>query len=167
MVRYTFPQDGEYEIQIRLMRDRDEHVEGLSEPHDLELLLDRERVQLFTVKPPQREAGVPDTEQPSHEKVDQHLKIRVPVTAGPHDARRGVSEEAVGAARNAAAALPDALQFLPAPADPAGDLFDLDRRSVCRHRARATRRAAAGSSSRGLRRPREQDDGPRGRSWRR
>ena len=42
-------------------------------------------MQLFTVKPPQREAGVADTEQPSHEKVDQHLKIRVPVTAGPHD----------------------------------------------------------------------------------
>ena len=52
LVRYTFPLDGEYEIQIRLTRDRDEHVEGLSEPHDLELLLDRERVQLFTVKPP-------------------------------------------------------------------------------------------------------------------
>jgi hypothetical protein len=85
LIHYTFPQDGDYEIQIRLMRDRDEHVEGLSEPHDVELLLDRDRLQLFTVKPPQREAGVPDTEQPSHEKVDQHLKIRVPVTAGPHD----------------------------------------------------------------------------------
>jgi hypothetical protein len=84
VVRYTFPLDGEYEIQIRLMRDRDEHVEGLSEAHDVELLLDRDRVQLFTVKPPQRADGVPDTEQPSHEKVDQHLKIRVPVTAGPH-----------------------------------------------------------------------------------
>jgi mono/diheme cytochrome c family protein len=84
VVPYTFPLDGEYEIQIRLMRDRDEHVEGLSEAHDVELLLDRDRVQLFTVKPPQRAAGVPDTEQPSHEKVDQHLKIRVPVTAGPH-----------------------------------------------------------------------------------
>jgi mono/diheme cytochrome c family protein len=84
VVHYTFPLDGEYEIQIRLMRDRDEHVEGLSEAHDLELLLDRERVQLFTVKPPQREAGLPDTDQPSHEKVDQHLKIRVPVSAGPH-----------------------------------------------------------------------------------
>jgi Protein of unknown function (DUF1592)/Protein of unknown function (DUF1588)/Protein of unknown function (DUF1585)/Protein of unknown function (DUF1587)/Protein of unknown function (DUF1595)/Cytochrome C oxidase, cbb3-type, subunit III len=84
LVPYTFPLDGEYEIQIRLMRDRDEHVEGLSEAHDVELLLDRDRVQLFTVKPPQRVAGVPDTEQPSHEKVDQHLKIRVPVTAGPH-----------------------------------------------------------------------------------
>jgi mono/diheme cytochrome c family protein len=84
VVRYTFPLDGEYEIQIRLTRDRDEHVEGLSEAHDLELLLDRERVQLFTVKPPQREAGVAEDAQPSHEKVDRHLKIRIPVSAGPH-----------------------------------------------------------------------------------
>ncbi|MEP6917570.1 MAG: DUF1592 domain-containing protein [Acidobacteriota bacterium] len=84
VVPYTFPLDGEYEIQIRLTRDRDEHVEGLSEPHDLELLLDRARVQLFTVKPPVREAGVAESEQPSHEKVDQQLKMRVPVQAGPH-----------------------------------------------------------------------------------
>ncbi len=84
VVRYTFPQDGEYEIQIRLTRNRDELVEGLSEAHDLELLLDRERVQLFTVKPPQRAAGVSEGEQPSHATVDRHLKIRVPVSAGPH-----------------------------------------------------------------------------------
>jgi hypothetical protein len=73
---YTFPMDGEYEIQVRLMRDRDEHVEGLTEPHDLELLLDKARLQVFTVKPPQRE--------PEHATVDQQLKIRVPVQAGPH-----------------------------------------------------------------------------------
>ena len=84
LVRYTFPLDGEYEIQIRLTRDRNEHVEGLNEAHDLELLLDRARVQLFTVKPPQREAGFSEDYQPSHATVDQHLKIRVPVTAGPH-----------------------------------------------------------------------------------
>jgi uncharacterized protein DUF1592/uncharacterized protein DUF1588/uncharacterized protein DUF1587/uncharacterized protein DUF1585/uncharacterized protein DUF1595/cytochrome c len=84
VVPYTFPLDGEYEIQIRLTRNRDEHVEGLSEAHDLELLLDRERLQLFTVKPPIREEGISDNDQPSHEKVDQHLKIRVPVSAGPH-----------------------------------------------------------------------------------
>ena len=35
LVRYVFPEDGEYEVQVRLTRDRDEHVEGLSEPHDL------------------------------------------------------------------------------------------------------------------------------------
>jgi hypothetical protein len=76
VVPYTFPLDGEYEFQIRLMRDRDEHVEGLSEAHDLELLLDRERLQLFTVEPPKGAAA--------HATVDQHLKIRVPVSAGPH-----------------------------------------------------------------------------------
>jgi len=84
LVRYTFPMDGEYEIQVRLTRDRDEHVEGLSEAHDVELLLDRDRIALLTVKPPVRAAGVPDTEQPSHAKVDQHLKVRIAVPAGPH-----------------------------------------------------------------------------------
>ena len=76
VIDYTFPMDGEYEIQVRLMRDRDEHVEGLTEPHDVELLLDKARVQTFTVKPPQRE--------PEHATADAHLKIRMPVTAGPH-----------------------------------------------------------------------------------
>src|SRR5439155_964468 len=60
------------------------HVEGLTEAHELELMLDRERVQLFTVKPPQREAGVSADYQPSHDNIDQHLKVRVPVSAGPH-----------------------------------------------------------------------------------
>src|SRR5262249_16844934 len=85
LVHYTFPLDGEYEIQVRLMRDRDEQVEGLSEPHVVEILLDKARVQMFTVKPPVREPGVPDVEQPSHEKVDQHVKARLRVAAGPHD----------------------------------------------------------------------------------
>jgi mono/diheme cytochrome c family protein len=76
LIPYTFPLDGDYEIQIRLTRDRDEHVEGLTEAHDLELLLDRARVQVFTVKPPQDESG--------HAVADQHLKIRIPVQAGPH-----------------------------------------------------------------------------------
>jgi mono/diheme cytochrome c family protein len=84
LVRYPFPQDGEYEIQIRLTRDRDEHVEGLNEAHDLELLLDRRRVQLFTVRPPKGAAGSSEESEPSHDTVDQHLKVRVPVTAGPH-----------------------------------------------------------------------------------
>ena len=75
VVPYTFPVDGEYEIQIRLRRDRDELVEGLSEAHDLELLLDRERLQVFTVKPGQ----IAGPNEPKHE-VDEHLNIRVPVS---------------------------------------------------------------------------------------
>ncbi len=84
LIRYTFPLDAEYEIQIRLARDRNEHVEGLNETHEVELLLDRERVQLFTVKPPARDGINSEEYQPAHDNLDQHLKIRVPVKAGPH-----------------------------------------------------------------------------------
>ncbi|MBI4663073.1 MAG: DUF1592 domain-containing protein [Verrucomicrobia bacterium] len=81
LIPYTFPQDGEYEIQIRLTRDRNEHVEGMREPHELEVLLDRERMKLFTVAPPRSEGD--------HAKVDENLKTRIPVKAGPH--RLGVT----------------------------------------------------------------------------
>jgi len=77
LIRYNFPQEGEYEIQVRLTRDRNEHVEGLNEPHEMEILLDRERVKSFTVKPP------PGRQDFQH--VDDHLKLRVSVKAGPHD----------------------------------------------------------------------------------
>ncbi len=79
VVPYTFPQDGEYEIQVRLRRDRDEKIEGLSEPHELEVLLDRQRMHLFEVAP-RRPAG---PGEPARE-ADAHLTIRVPVRAGPH-----------------------------------------------------------------------------------
>ncbi len=77
LIRYTFPRDGEYDLQIRLTRDRNEHVEGLNEPHELVVLLDRDEVKTFTVKPP---PGRQD-----FSKVDEHLKLRLSVTAGPHD----------------------------------------------------------------------------------
>ena len=73
---HIFPLDGDYEIVIRLTRDRDEQVEGLREPHEVELLLDRERINLFTVVPP-RHVG-------DHSDVDKHLTVRLPVAAGPH-----------------------------------------------------------------------------------
>ena len=76
LLPYTFPRDGEYEIQIRLTRDRNEHIEGLSETHELEVLLDSERVKSFAVAPPKAEKD--------HEKADAHLKMRVPVAAGLH-----------------------------------------------------------------------------------
>jgi hypothetical protein len=75
-IHYTFPLDAHYEIQLRLCRDRNEHVEGLTEAHDVELMLDGERLKLFAVKPP------PSGQD--HHAVDQDLHLRVPVKAGPH-----------------------------------------------------------------------------------
>ncbi len=76
LIPYTFPQDGEYEVQLRLTRDRNEEVEGLHEAHELDLLVDRDQIKSFTVAPPKDH---------NYEKVDQHLKARIPVKAGPHD----------------------------------------------------------------------------------
>ena len=82
---WNFPADGVYEFSIRLARDRNEHVEGLREPHDLELLIDREHIATFTVAPPDLMSDVALNYQPSQDDVDDHLVVRVPVTAGPHD----------------------------------------------------------------------------------
>jgi hypothetical protein len=75
-LRYTFPVDAEYEVQIRLARDRNEHIEGIAGVHDVELLIDGETIKRFTVKPP-------PTGQ-DHSLVDKHLTIRIPMKAGPH-----------------------------------------------------------------------------------
>lgn len=74
LVPYTFPQDGEYEIEVRLARDRNEHVEGLNGSHEMEILLDRALVERFTVSREGHEG---------HSDVDRHLKTRTFIKAGP------------------------------------------------------------------------------------
>ena len=76
-VHYTFPLDAEYEIQLRLTRDRNEHVEGLKETHQVELTIDGERIQAFTAKPPPASAD--------QSIVDKDFHLRVPVKAGSHE----------------------------------------------------------------------------------
>jgi hypothetical protein len=86
LIPFNFPEAGEYEIRARLTRDRNEEVEGLKEPHEVEFLIDRERVGLFTVKPPKGKAWQADSwAGPTHENVDRHLVARVSVEAGPHE----------------------------------------------------------------------------------
>jgi hypothetical protein len=77
LIPHTFPQDGEYDFQIRLARDRNEEIEGLNGSYELELLIDQERRELFTVAPPKIAKD--------YESVDGKLKIRLPVTAGLHE----------------------------------------------------------------------------------
>lgn len=75
LVPFVFPRTGQYDIRIRLMRDRNEHVEGLTRPHELEVLVDRARVAEFTITPPRNDG--------EHHTADVHLVARVPVGAGP------------------------------------------------------------------------------------
>lgn len=76
VVEYNFPQDGEYEVQAWLMRDRNEELEGMRGEHQLQVILDRAEIASFTIKPPPQ--GVSD------KIVDENLKTKVQVTAGPH-----------------------------------------------------------------------------------
>ncbi|HVK59462.1 MAG TPA: DUF1587 domain-containing protein [Candidatus Kapabacteria bacterium] len=75
LIRHTFPNDAEYEFQIRLARDRNEEIEGLNGTYQLDLLIDGEVAQSFTVSPPKDK---------DYDSVDQKLKVRVPVKAGLH-----------------------------------------------------------------------------------
>lgn len=76
VVRYTFPLDADYEITLRLTRDRNEHVEGLYESHNVEILVDGERIKLFSV--------LPVKQGQDHHAVDKDLIVRIPLKAGPH-----------------------------------------------------------------------------------
>ena len=77
MVRYSFPRDAEYVIQIRLTRDRDERVEGLADTHQAEIAIDGVRVKTFSVKP------VPLLTD--HQHIDSGMEVRLPIKAGPHE----------------------------------------------------------------------------------
>lgn len=74
-IPYTFPQDAEYEVQVRLTRDRNDEVEGLRERHQMDVLLDGERCASFSIEPPKDR---------NFDAVDRHLKARIRVKAGPH-----------------------------------------------------------------------------------
>ena len=81
---YTFPREGEYEIQILLARNLTGTVSGMRDDrrHELLVLLDREPVKTFTIQRPVSSDGSLFRQVAA---VDKDLKARVAVTAGPHN----------------------------------------------------------------------------------
>jgi hypothetical protein len=56
-IKYTFPMDAEYVIKVRLARDLNESLPLYLEPQQLEVALDGERLQLFTLPGVVRQAA--------------------------------------------------------------------------------------------------------------
>ncbi len=75
LIEHTFPASGSYEISLRLMRDRDENIEGLDGKHQIDILVDREKRQEFQVSRPKNKDMT---------NVDASLVTRIHLTAGPH-----------------------------------------------------------------------------------
>jgi len=76
VVDWHFPRSGTYQVQLRLMRDRNDEIEGLRGRHQLDVLLDRRRVQSFVIERP---ASGEDDRQ-----VDAALTAAIEVSAGRH-----------------------------------------------------------------------------------
>ena len=77
IVRHLFPVDGEYEISVALARNRDDEYLGLQRERKLDLRLDDQRLQLFTIAANPKKVVLGGGTPP-----DAHLKIRLPVKAG-------------------------------------------------------------------------------------
>jgi Protein of unknown function (DUF1592)/Protein of unknown function (DUF1588)/Protein of unknown function (DUF1587)/Protein of unknown function (DUF1585)/Protein of unknown function (DUF1595) len=77
IVRHLFPVDGEYEISVTLQRNRDDEYLGLARERKLDLRLDDQRLQLFTIAANPKKVVLGSGTPP-----DAHLKIRVSVKAG-------------------------------------------------------------------------------------
>ena len=130
LVSHTFPVNGEYEITIRLARDRNEHIEGLFEPHEVELLVDGEQQRAVYDRAYFTLAGRFGVRRALARDAGQPHEGAVAGECGTTHSGRHVPEEAVADPRNRASALRGAFQLLPSSASAAGGLRDFDRRSV-------------------------------------
>ena len=80
---YNFPRDGEYVIDVTLTRDRNENIEGLTEPHEVEVTIDGQRIDIFEVEPNRSERYA--TFYYSDQGAGTGLQTTATVTAGAHE----------------------------------------------------------------------------------
>ena len=91
-IPYEFPVDGEYAVRIKLQTNIYDYIQGLGNPHDLDVRLDGARIKRFTIGGP--EHGVPppvgyagnifgDARWEAYAReADANLEVRFPAKAG-------------------------------------------------------------------------------------
>ncbi len=79
LIHYTFPADGEYDIQVQLQRASGGAISGVLEPHQMEIGMDGDQLKLFTISPESLKEG------PKKQEADAYLHVRLPVKAGPRE----------------------------------------------------------------------------------
>jgi hypothetical protein len=84
LARHTFPLDGEYVINVRLLETTLASIRGLEFPHTLEVLLDDERVHAAVIGGEKDFVGSAVNATDVVNAVEARLTVRLPVKAGPH-----------------------------------------------------------------------------------
>ena len=84
LFKHQFPQDAEYEFAVFLLRNIVGYLTGLEFPHQLEISIDGERVFLAKVGGEDDNLASDKNMSDTANKIDQRLKTKVKVSAGPH-----------------------------------------------------------------------------------
>ncbi len=85
LIHHNFPLDGEYAFDVFLLRNIVGYMTGLEWPHDVEIAIDGERVFLATVGGKEDNAMSDANMSAAANAIDERLRTRVFVPAGPHD----------------------------------------------------------------------------------
>jgi mono/diheme cytochrome c family protein len=84
LARHTFPLDGEYLMKVRLWRNTFDLLRGMEDPHQVEIAMDGNRVQLVTVGGQEDFAAMAENPGTFGADLDRRLSIKIPVKAGVH-----------------------------------------------------------------------------------
>jgi mono/diheme cytochrome c family protein len=84
MFRHTFPQDATYQFNVFLLRNIVGYMTGLEFAHELEISIDGERAFVAKVGGAEDNLASDTNMSETADKIDERLKTKVPVTAGPH-----------------------------------------------------------------------------------
>ena len=84
LVKHNFPLDGEYLIKLRLWRNTFDLLRGMEDPHEIEIALDGVRIQGTTIGGRADFVRMGENPGTFGAELDQHLTVRLPVTAGTH-----------------------------------------------------------------------------------
>jgi len=84
VIEHRFPVDGEYEIQVEMQRGRNDEIIGTGFERKVDLRLDDQRVQLFTLQARRARGADINTGVRKGTEAEANLKVRLQVKAGTH-----------------------------------------------------------------------------------
>jgi cytochrome c5 len=85
LIRDNFPLDGEYQINIFMLRNVLGYMKGLEWPHQVEITVDGERVFLRPVGGDEDNRDSDANFAVAADMIDDRLRARIPIKAGPHE----------------------------------------------------------------------------------